>query len=47
MKADSAEKRRIGTAAATMINNGEIIILDSGTTVLEIARQIKNKQTCR
>jgi DeoR family transcriptional regulator of aga operon len=44
MKANSAEKRRIGTVAATMINNGEIIILDSGTTVLEIARQIKNKQ---
>lgn len=44
MKANSVEKRRIGAVAATMINNGETIILDSGTTVLEIARQIKNKQ---
>lgn len=42
--ANSAEKRRIGAMAATMINNGETIILDSGTTVLEVARQIKNKQ---
>jgi DeoR family transcriptional regulator of aga operon len=38
------EKRRIGAAAATLINNGETIILDSGTTTLEIARQIKKKQ---
>ena len=30
--------------AATFINDGETIILDSGTTTLEIARQIKNKQ---
>ena len=30
--------------AATLINDGETIILDSGTTTLEIARQIKNKQ---
>lgn len=44
LKANSTEKRLIGAVAATMINNGEIIILDSGTTVLEIARQIKNKQ---
>lgn len=44
MKANSAAKRLIGAVAATMINNGETIILDSGTTVLEIARQIKNKQ---
>src|ERR1035438_10429157 len=40
----SDEKRRIGAAAATLINNGETIILDSGTTTLEIARQIKKKQ---
>jgi DeoR family transcriptional regulator of aga operon len=38
------EKRRIGAAAAMLINNGETIILDSGTTTLEIARQIKKKQ---
>jgi DeoR family transcriptional regulator of aga operon len=44
LKAHAAEKRRIGALAATIINDGETIILDSGTTTLEIARQIKNKQ---
>lgn len=44
LKAHSDEKRRIGAMAATMINDGETIILDSGTTTLEIARQIKKKQ---
>ena len=43
LKAHSDEKRRIGAMAATLINNGETIILDSGTTTLEIARQIKKK----
>jgi DeoR family transcriptional regulator of aga operon len=44
LKAQSDEKRRIGAMAATLIHNGETIILDSGTTTLEIARQIKKKQ---
>jgi len=44
LKTHSDEKRRIGAMAATLINNGETIILDSGTTTLEIARQIKKKQ---
>lgn len=44
LKAHAAEKRRIGTMAASLIRDGETIILDSGTTTLEIARQIKNKQ---
>jgi len=43
LKAHSEEKRRIGAMAATLINNGDTIILDSGTTTLEIARQIKKK----
>ena len=43
-KAHSEEKRRIGKMAATLIQDGETIILDSGTTTLEIARQIKKKQ---
>jgi DeoR/GlpR family transcriptional regulator of sugar metabolism len=45
LKAHSEEKQRIGAMAATLINDGETIILDSGTTTLEIARQIKNKQS--
>jgi DeoR family transcriptional regulator of aga operon len=44
LSANSGEKRRIGALAATLINDGETIILDSGTTTLEIARQIKRKQ---
>jgi DeoR family transcriptional regulator, fructose operon transcriptional repressor len=33
-------KRAIGAAAAQLIQPGDIIVLDSGTTVLEIARHI-------
>ncbi len=36
-----AEKVRIGHAASQMIREGETIILDSGTTTAEIARQIR------
>lgn len=43
LKAHAAEKRRIGALAATLIHDGETIILDSGTTTLEIARQIKDR----
>lgn len=37
----SDEKARIGSAAAELINDGETIILDSGTTTHEIAKRIK------
>lgn len=36
-----AEKVRIATAAAGLIQDGETIILDSGTTTAEIARQVR------
>ncbi|MDE2308916.1 MAG: DeoR/GlpR transcriptional regulator [Xanthomonadaceae bacterium] len=36
-----AQKLRIGEAAAKMIRNGETVILDSGSTTAEIARQIR------
>ena len=36
-----AEKVRIGHAAARMIQDGETILLDSGSTTMEIARQIR------
>ncbi|WP_426700190.1 transcriptional repressor AgaR [Rhodanobacter sp. Col0626] len=36
-----AQKLRIGQAAARMIQDGETIILDSGSTTVEIARQIR------
>lgn len=35
------QKLRIGHAAAKLINDGETIILDSGSTTAEIARQIR------
>jgi DeoR family transcriptional regulator, aga operon transcriptional repressor len=36
------EKLRIGQAAARLIRRGDTIILDSGTTTAEIAKQIKS-----
>lgn len=38
------EKSRIGAAAAELINDGETIILDSGTTTHEIAKRIKERK---
>lgn len=38
----SVEKQRIGALAATMIHEGETVILDSGTTTLEIARNLRD-----
>lgn len=37
-----AEKRRIGAAAAEMVNAGDVLILDSGTTTLQVAANIPN-----
>ncbi len=42
VKTQSKEKQRIGALAATMVEEGETIILDSGTTTLEIARHLRN-----
>jgi DeoR family transcriptional regulator of aga operon len=36
-----AEKARIGQRAAEMVGPGEILILDSGTTTVEVARSIR------
>jgi DeoR family transcriptional regulator of aga operon len=36
-----AEKVRIGRAAADRVQPSEVVILDSGTTTLEVARQLK------
>ena len=43
-KVHAEEKRRIGAKAAEMILDGDSIVLDSGTTTLEIAKQIKTRQ---
>lgn len=37
----ATEKERIGKAAAAMVNNNETILLGSGTTVLEVAKNIR------
>ncbi|MBI3947314.1 MAG: DeoR/GlpR transcriptional regulator [Armatimonadetes bacterium] len=34
------EKQRIGRAAADLVRDGEIVILDTGTTTLEVARHL-------
>jgi len=38
------EKRRIGAKAAEMVFDGDSIILDSGTTTIEVARNIKDRK---
>jgi DeoR/GlpR family transcriptional regulator of sugar metabolism len=39
----AAEKQRIGQAAANLVKDGETVFLGSGTTVLEVARQLKDR----
>jgi DeoR/GlpR family transcriptional regulator of sugar metabolism len=39
-----ATKKAIGYVAAQMIENGDIIILDAGSTTLEIAKNIRKKE---
>ncbi len=41
---NAEEKRRIGAAAAGMVADGETLILDSGSTTLQIARNLRNKK---
>ena len=38
-----AEKRKIGRAAAQLIEDGDVIILDAGSTTLEIVKNLANK----
>ena len=41
---NQAEKNYIGKLSALLIDDGDTIILDSGTTTLEIAKNIKDKK---
>lgn len=41
---NGGEKRAIGVLAASMVNNGETVFLGSGSTTLEVARALKQKQ---
>jgi DeoR/GlpR family transcriptional regulator of sugar metabolism len=38
------EKRRIGRAAAGLVANGQTVILDVGTTTLQLARQLHGRE---
>jgi DeoR/GlpR family transcriptional regulator of sugar metabolism len=40
---NTEEKERIGAAAAKLIADGDVILIDSGSTTLQIARAIKNQ----
>src|SRR5262245_26283312 len=40
----AAEKRAIGQAAAAMLNDGDTVLLDGGTTTLEIARALVGRR---
>lgn len=40
-------KQRIGRAAAALLNDGETVILDAGTTTLEIARALRGRRNLR
>lgn len=40
MKINLEAKQRIGKTAAAMIHEGDIVILDSGTTTIQIAKQL-------
>lgn len=41
--ANVAEKRAIGRAAAGLVSDGEVVILDGGTTVIEVARELRHR----
>ena len=43
-KKNQKEKELIGKKAAQLVNNGETIILDSGTTTMEIAKNLSEKK---
>jgi len=43
MQEDSAEKGRIGQAAADLIQDGETIFFGSGATVMEVARRLRRE----
>ncbi len=44
VSADGAEKVGIGEAAAALLREGQPVLLDSGTTKLEVARAIRRRR---
>ncbi len=43
-KKNAEEKRKIGERAAQLVENGDSLILDAGTTVMQLAKSIHNKR---
>lgn len=44
LKLDQEEKMRIGNAAAAMVNDGDTVFLDSGTTTFQIAKNLERRK---
>jgi DeoR family transcriptional regulator of aga operon len=44
-EAQAEEKQRIGVAAAGLVQDGEAVLLGSGTTVLEVARNLRGRRS--
>lgn len=44
-KMNFSEKKRIGKKAADLVNSGDTIILDSGTTTMEIAKNLNSSKS--
>ena len=44
MRLNSVEKRIIGKLAADMVQENDVILIDSGTTTLELARALRSKK---
>ncbi len=44
MQENLPEKQRIGRAAADLVNEGDVIFIGSGTTTLEVARNVRGKK---
>jgi len=42
---ESSTKRAVGAAAAGMIANGQVVIIDGGTTAIELVRQMRRDLT--
>lgn len=40
----STEKEKIGKAAAKLVNDGDVIIIDSGSTTVHMVKYLKNKK---
>jgi DeoR/GlpR family transcriptional regulator of sugar metabolism len=45
MVQNAAEKQRIGKVAAELVQDGDVVFIDAGTTTLELARQLAQRQS--